>query len=96
MNRTISMSNKYFGGVVSDKGVCADVDADLKAVACTALAKVSAKMEKPACGGCDFRNFVLFKRCNKYIDETEPRILAKDEAKRIVLPQCCTIWWKAL
>ncbi len=82
VNRTISMSNKYFGGVVSDKGVCADVDADLKAVACTALAKVSAKMENLRVADAISEIFVLFKRCNKYIDETEPWILAKDEAKK--------------
>ena len=60
MNRTISMSNKYFGGVVSDKGVCADVDADLKAVACTALAKVSAKMENLRVADAISEIFVLF------------------------------------
>ncbi len=82
VNRTISMSNKYFGGIVSDKGVCADVDADLKAVACNALSKVRAKMENLRVADAISEIFVLFKRCNKYIDETEPWILAKDEAEQ--------------
>ncbi len=86
VNRTISMSNKYFGGVVADKGVTltendAAVDADLKAVATGALDKVAAKMEDLRVADALTEIFAVFKRCNKYIDETEPWVLAKDEAK---------------
>ena len=82
VNRTISMSNKYFGGIVTNIGITADVDEDLKAVACTALERVSAKMEGLRVADAISEIFVLFKRCNKYIDETEPWVLAKDETKR--------------
>ena len=82
VNRTISMSNKYFGGIVTNTGITADVDEDLKAVACTALERVSAKMEGLRVADAISEIFVLFKRCNKYIDETEPWVLAKDETKR--------------
>ncbi len=82
VNRTISMSNKYFGGVVENKGVEEAVDADLKAVAEGALAKVTAKMDELRVADAITEIFTLFKRCNKYIDETEPWVLAKDEAKK--------------
>mgnify|MGYP001063322975 FL=1 len=82
VNRTISMSNKYFGGIVTNTGITADVDEDLKAVACMALERVSAKMEGLRVADAISEIFVLFKRCNKYIDETEPWVLAKDETKR--------------
>ena len=82
VNRTISMSNKYFGGIVTNTGITADVDEDLKAVACTALERVSAKMEGLRVEDAISEIFVLFNRCNKYIDETEPWVLAKDETKR--------------
>ncbi len=82
VNRTISMSNKYFGGIVTNTGITADVDEDLKTVACTALERVSAKMEGLRVADAISEIFVLFKRCNKYIDETEPWVLAKDETKR--------------
>ena len=82
VNRTISMSNKYFGGVVADKGVAAGVDDDLKAVVTGALEKVTAKMENLRVADAITEIFTLFKRCNKYIDETEPWVLAKDEAKK--------------
>ncbi len=81
VNRTISMSNKYFGGVVSNKGVTGAVDEDLKAVATGTLDKVLAKMETLHVADALTEIFALFKRCNKYIDETEPWVLAKDEAK---------------
>ena len=82
VNRTISMSNKYFDGVVADKGV-ADVaiDEDLKAVITGTLDKVQAKMEDLKVADALTEIFSIFKRCNKYIDETEPWVLAKDEAK---------------
>jgi methionyl-tRNA synthetase len=79
VNRTISMSNKYFGGVVSNKGVEGDVDADLKAVVTGTYDKVEAKMEELRVADALTEIFNLFKRCNKYIDETEPWKLAKDE-----------------
>ena len=82
VNRTISMSNKYFGGEVSDKGVSEAVDEDLKAVATGTYAKVSAKMDDLRVADALTEIFTLFKRCNKYIDETEPWVLAKDEAKK--------------
>ena len=82
VNRTISMSNKYFGGEVSDKGVSEAVDEDLKAVATDTFAKVSAKMDDLRVADALTEIFALFKRCNKYIDETEPWVLAKDEAKK--------------
>ena len=81
VNRTISMSNKYFDGVVAEKGCAEAVDEDLKAVVTGTLAKVSAKMEDLRVADALTEIFTLFKRCNKYIDETEPWVLAKDEAK---------------
>lgn len=82
VNRTISMSNKYFDGIVTDKGIVEEVDADLKAVAAGTYDKVAAKMEELRVADAITEIFALFKRCNKYIDETEPWVLAKDEAKK--------------
>ena len=82
LNRTISMSNKYFNGVVTKTGVEEDVDADLKAVVTGTKAKVAAKMEDLRVADSITEIFNLFKRCNKYIDETMPWALAKDEAKK--------------
>ncbi len=82
VNRTISMSNKYFGGVVADKGVTEPVDEELKAVALAAPGKVTDKMEQLRVADAISEIFVLFKRCNKYIDETMPWALAKDESKQ--------------
>ena len=82
VNRTISMSNKYFGGVVADKGVVDEtIDTDLKEVITSAHAKVEAKMDTLRVADALTEIFAIFKRCNKYIDETEPWVLAKDEAK---------------
>ena len=81
VNRTISMSNKYFGGVVADKGAAEAVDEDLKAVMTGTYAKVVNKMETLRVADALTEIFGIFKRCNKYIDETEPWALAKDEAK---------------
>ena len=82
VNRTVSMSNKYFDGVVTDKGAAdAAVDEDLKAVVTGAYAKVAEKMETLRVADALTEIFGVFKRCNKYIDETEPWVLAKDEAK---------------
>ena len=82
VNRTISMSNKYFNGVVTKTGVEEDVDADLKAVVTGTRAKVAAKMEDLRVADSITEIFNLFKRCNKYIDETMPWALAKDEEKK--------------
>ena len=81
VNRTISMSNKYFGGIVTSTNVTEDVDADLKSVVTGTKAKVDKKMEELRANDAISEIFALFRRCNKYIDETEPWILAKDEAK---------------
>ena len=82
VNRTISMSNKYFGGVVTKTGAAEEVDDDLKAVVTATKAKVAAKMEELRVADAMNEIFGLFKRCNKYIDETMPWALAKDEAKK--------------
>jgi len=82
VNRTISMSNKYFGGVVADKGAAEPVDDELKAVVLETSKKVAAKMEELRVADAITEIFTLFKRCNKYIDETMPWALAKDEAKQ--------------
>ena len=82
VNRTISMSNKYFGGVVEDRYAAEPVDDDLKAVVTGTYDKVEAKMEDLRVADALTEIFALFKRCNKYIDETEPWVLAKDEAKK--------------
>ena len=82
VNRTISMTNKYFGGVVENKGVEEEVDSDLKAVVLETPKKVAAKMDELRVADAMTEIFALFKRCNKYIDETMPWALAKDEAKQ--------------
>jgi len=81
VNRTISMSNKYFGGVVADKGAAEAVDVDLKATVTGTYAKVVERMSALRVADALTEIFGIFKRCNKYIDETEPWVLAKDEAK---------------
>ena len=81
VNRTISMSNKYFGGVVTDKGVTAEVDDDLKNTILEAVKKVDAKMNDLRVADAITETFNIFKRCNKYIDETMPWALAKDETQ---------------
>ena len=82
VNRTISMSNKYFGGVVNNTGVSEDVDADLKNTILEAVKKVDEKMDKLRVADAITEIFNIFKRCNKYIDETMPWALAKDEEKK--------------
>ena len=82
VNRTISMTNKYFGGVVTDKGVAEEVDADLKAFVEKTPALVEEKMDKLRVADAMTEIFNLFKRCNKYIDETMPLALAKEEDKK--------------
>ena len=82
VNRTISMSNKYFGGVVEDRHAAEPVDDDLKAVVTGTYDKVEAKMEDLRVADALTEIFALFKRCNKYIDETMPWALAKDETKK--------------
>ncbi len=82
VNRTISMSNKYFDGVVSNKGVDEDIDAEFKQTILEAPVKAAEKMEKLRVADAITEIFTLFKRCNKYIDETMPWALAKDEAKQ--------------
>ena len=82
VNRTVSMTNKYFGGTVTDKGVAEEVDADLKRVTEETSGKVDAKMEDLRVADAITEIFNLFKRCNKYIDETMPWALAKEEDKK--------------
>lgn len=82
VNRTISMSNKYFDGVVCDKGVSEPVDDELKEVVTSTVSRVEAKMEHLRVADAITEVFTLFKRCNKYIDETMPWVLAKDENKQ--------------
>ena len=82
VNRTISMTNKYFGGVVTNPGVNEPVDEELKRVALETPVKAAAKMDKLRVADAITEIFTLFRRCNKYIDETEPWNLAKDEAKK--------------
>ena len=93
VNRTVSMTNKYFGGVVTDKGVAEDVDADLKAVMDNVPKLVDAKMDELRVADAMTEIFNLFKRCNKYIDETMPWVLAKDEAKKDRLE---TVLWNLI
>ncbi len=86
VNRTISMSNKYFGGLVSDKGVAltekdARADQDLRLTVTGTMVRAAGKMEELRVADALTEVFALFKRCNKYIDETEPWVLAKDPAK---------------
>ena len=82
VNRTISMTNKYFGGVVTKTGVTEEVDEDLKGVVLATPGKATAKMAELRVADAMTEIFTLFKRCNKYIDETMPWALAKDEAKK--------------
>ena len=82
VNRTVSMSNKYFGGVVSNTSVEEDVDADLKATVLGTLTKTTEKMDQLRVADALTEIFALFKRCNKYIDETMPWALAKDPEKK--------------
>lgn len=82
VNRTISMSNKYFDGLVCDKGVNEPVDDELKAVVTSTVSRVETKMEDLRVADAITEVFALFKRCNKYIDETMPWALAKDETKQ--------------
>ena len=82
VNRTVSMTNKYFGGTVTDKGIAEEVDSDLKRVTKETSGKVDAKMEDLRVADAITEIFNLFKRCNKYIDETMPWALAKEEDKK--------------
>ena len=82
VNRTISMSNKYFDGIVRNAGVTEDVDADLKAVVLDEVKKINDKMDQLRVADAITEIFNIFRRCNKYIDETMPWALAKDEAKK--------------
>ena len=82
VNRTISMTNKYFGGIVTDKGIAEEVDAELKAVVERTPGAVDEKMDKLRVADAITEIFNLFKRCNKYIDETMPWALAKEEDKK--------------
>ena len=82
VNRTVSMSNKYFGGIVKSTGVTAEVDEDLKAVVTGTRDRVAQKMRKLRVADAISEVFALFRRCNKYIDETTPWVLAKDEAQQ--------------
>ncbi len=82
VNRTVSMSNKFFGGVVTDTHVCEEIDEDLKAVVTSTAGKVTAKMENLRVADAMTEIFTLFKRCNKYVDETMPWALAKEEDKK--------------
>ena len=93
VNRTISMTNKYFGGTVTNKGVTEEVDADLKAVTENTPKLVEAKMEELRVADAITEIFSLFKRCNKYIDETMPWALAKDESKKDRLE---TVLWNLI
>ena len=87
------MTNKYFGGTVTDKGVAEEVDADLKAVIENTPKAVDAKMDGLRVADAITEIFNLFKRCNKYIDETMPWALAKDEAKKDRLE---TVLWNLI
>ena len=81
VSRTIAMSNKYFGGKVENKGVCEEIDDELKNVVVSACSKVTEKMDKFRISDAISEIFAIFKRANKYIDETMPWVLAKDEEK---------------
>ena len=82
VNRTISMTNKYFGGVAVNYGVSDPVDESLFEVVASTSSKVTARMDKLRVADAITDIFTLFKRCNKYIDETAPWVLAKDESKK--------------
>ena len=87
VNRTVSMANKYFNGVITRSGVTEEVDEDLKKVVLEAVQKVDAKMDELRVADALTELFVLFKRCNKYIDETMPWALAKEEGKQARLQE---------
>lgn len=93
VNRTVSMTNKYFGGTVEDKGFSQEVDKDLKRLAEEMPKKVAAKMEELRVADAITEIFNLFKRCNKYIDETMPWVLAKDESQKDRLE---TVLWNLI
>ncbi len=93
VNRTISMSNKYFDGVVTDTAVSEKVDEELKAVINAVVGKVEEKMDKLRVADAITEIFTLFKRCNKYIDETMPWVLAKDEATK---PRLATVLYNLM
>lgn len=93
VNRTVSMTKKYFGGTVTDKGAAEEVDADLKAVMENVPKLVEDKMNELRVADAMTEIFNLFKRCNKYIDETMPWVLAKDEAKKDRLE---TVLWNLI
>ena len=93
VNRTVSMTNKYFGGTVTDKGAAEEVDAELKAVMENVPKLVEDKMNELRVADAMTEIFNLFKRCNKYIDETMPWVLAKDEAKKDRLE---TVLWNLI
>jgi len=93
VNRTVSMTNKYFGGTVEDKGVVEDVDAELKAVVENTSKAVDAKMADLRVADAITEIFNLFKRCNKYIDETTPWVLGKDESKK---DRLSTVLWNLI
>ena len=93
VNRTVSMTNKYFGGTVEDKGVVEDVDAELKAVVENTSKAVDAKMADLRVADAITEIFNLFKRCNKYIDETTPLVLGKDESKK---DRLSTVLWNLI
>ncbi|WP_277613599.1 methionine--tRNA ligase [Mediterraneibacter agrestimuris] len=93
VNRTVSMTNKYFGGTVADKGVTDEFDAELKAAMDKVPKLVEAKMNDLRVADAMTEIFNLFKRCNKYIDETMPWVLAKDEAKKDRLE---TVLWNLI
>lgn len=82
VNRTVSMSNKYFGGVVSNPGFMEPLDRELRETAVSTAQKAADKMEELRVADAMTEIFALFKRCNKYIDETMPWVLAKDESKK--------------
>ena len=82
VSRTIAMSNKYFGGIVKDTGIVEDIDASLKEVVKSAKEKVAKKMDEFKVADALFEIFSIFRRANKYIDETMPWALAKDESKK--------------
>ena len=93
VNRTVSMTNKYFGGTVEDKGVVEDVDAELKAVVENTSKAVDAKMADLRVADAITEIFNLFKRCNKYIDETTPWVLGEDESKK---DRLSTVLWNLI
>jgi methionyl-tRNA synthetase len=82
VNRTVAMSNKYFGGILNDTGTSEDIDEELKDMATNLTDRVGQKMNEMRISDAISEVMALFKRCNKYIDETEPWVLAKDEAKK--------------